>query len=132
MTKNELYYFWIKSRDAAGIVADVRLHDLHHAHASHAVMIGESVHVAGRLLGHPRASTTNRYVHLDDATLSLAAEHACQPFCLRSANIPSARQPQSWTPEPRSLIPVAMMISSHAGRIFSTAFSDSAFHPGGF
>ena len=37
-------------------------------------MNGESLHVAGRLLGHRRASTTNRYVHLDDATLSQAAE----------------------------------------------------------
>ena len=58
----------------AGIVTDARLHDLRHAHASHAVMNGESLHVAGRLLGHRRASTTNRYVHLDDATLSQAAE----------------------------------------------------------
>ena len=37
-------------------------------------MNGVSLHVAGRLLGHRRASTTNRYVPLDDATLSLAVE----------------------------------------------------------
>ena len=74
LTKNDLYSFWIKARDAAGIVADARLHDLRHAHASHAVMNGESLHVAGRLLGHRRATTTNRYVHLDDATLNHAAE----------------------------------------------------------
>ena len=74
LTKGDLYSFWLKVRDAAGIVADARLHDLRHAHASHAVMNGESLHVAGRLLGHRRASTTNRYVHLDDATLSQAAE----------------------------------------------------------
>ena len=58
----------------AGIGADARLHDLRHAHASHAVMKGESLHVAGRLLGHRRANTTNRYVHLDNATLSQASE----------------------------------------------------------
>ena len=74
LNKNDLYWFWKKMRDAAGIVADARLHDLRHAHASHAVMSGESLHVAGRLLGHRRASTTNRYVHLDDATQSQAAE----------------------------------------------------------
>ena len=74
LDKNTLYKFWIKARDAAGIVVDARLHDLRHAHASHAVMNGESLHVAGRLLGHRRATTTNRYVHLDDATLSQAAE----------------------------------------------------------
>ena len=71
---NRLYWFWRTTRDAAGIVADARLHDLRHAHASHAVMNGESLHVAGRLLGHRRVSTTNRYVHLDDATLSQSAE----------------------------------------------------------
>ena len=78
MTSNELQYFWTTTRDAVGIVADARLHDLRHAHASHAVMNGESLHVAGRLLGHRRASTTNRYVHLDDATLSQAAERVAE------------------------------------------------------
>ncbi|MYA60481.1 MAG: tyrosine-type recombinase/integrase [Chloroflexi bacterium] len=74
LNRNSLWKFWKKIRETAGIVADARLHDLRHAHASHAVMNGESLHVAGRLLGHRRASTTNRYVHLDDATLSHAAE----------------------------------------------------------
>ena len=74
LSTDDLWRFWIKARDAAGIVADARLHDLRHTHASHAVMKGESLHVAGRLLGHRRASTTNRYVHLDDAILSEAAE----------------------------------------------------------
>ena len=74
MSEGVLYWFWNKVRDEAGIVADARLHDLRHSHASHAIMNGESLHMVGRLLGHRRASTTNRYVHLDDATLSEAAE----------------------------------------------------------
>ena len=37
-------------------------------------MNGESLHMAGRLLGHRRPATTNRYAHLDHATLSAAAE----------------------------------------------------------
>ena len=74
LSTNDHWAFWTRARDAAGIVADARLHDLRHAHASHAVMNGESLHVAGRLLGHRRASTTNHYVHLHDATLSQAAE----------------------------------------------------------
>ena len=69
-----LYWFWLKVRDQTGIVADARMHDLRHSHASHAVMGGESLHVTGCLLGHRRATTTNRYAHLDDATLSNAAE----------------------------------------------------------
>ena len=101
LTKNALYWFWTKARDMAGIVADARLHDLRHAHASHAVMNGESLHIAGRLLGHRQASTTNRYVHLDDATLSEAAErvavaiHAklcrCTSMDARGGIVPTAR-----------------------------------------
>lgn len=74
MSTDDLWAFWTKARDAAGVVADARLHDLRHAHASQAVMNGESLHVAGRLLGYRWASMTNRYVHLDDATLGQAAE----------------------------------------------------------
>ena len=74
LSANELWRLWTKARDAAGIEADARLHDKRHAHASHAVMNGENLHVAGRLLRHRRPSTTNRYVHLDDATLTQAAD----------------------------------------------------------
>ena len=49
VSANDLWWFWTKTRDATGIVA-------------------------GRLLGRRRASTTNRYVHLDDATLRVAAK----------------------------------------------------------
>ena len=74
LSTDDPWRFWAKARDEAGIVADARLHDLRHAHASHTVMNGESLHVAGRLLGHRRATTTGRYGHLNDATLSEAAE----------------------------------------------------------
>ena len=71
---NALRYLWIQARYRAGITADARLHDLRHSHASHAIMGGESLHVTGRLLGHRRPGTTNRYAHLDDVTLHQAAE----------------------------------------------------------
>ena len=74
LNRNRLLYFWNKLRDEAGIVADARLHDLRHSHASHAIMNGESLHMTGRLLGHRSAATTNRYAHLDDVALSEAAE----------------------------------------------------------
>ena len=54
--------------------ADARLHDLRNAHVPHAVMNGDSLHIAGRLLGHRQATTTNCYVHLSGATLSQAAD----------------------------------------------------------
>ena len=74
LNRNRLLYFWNKVRDEADIVADARLHDLRHSHASHAIMNGESLHMTGRLLGHRSAATTNRYAHLDDVALSEAAE----------------------------------------------------------
>lgn len=83
LSTDDLWRFWIKARDAAGIVADARLHDLRHVRASHAVMNGEGLHVAGRLFGHRRATRTNRYVHLDDATLSAAAERVAMAIDLR-------------------------------------------------
>lgn len=74
LSENALYRFWRKARDMAKLAADARLHDLRHAYASHAVMSGESLHITGRLLGHRCASATERYVHLEDATLNEAAE----------------------------------------------------------
>ena len=76
LSTDNLWRFWIKARDAAGIVAVGRLHDLCHSHASYAVVNGESLYVAGRLLGHRRASATIRYVDLDDVILSHATERA--------------------------------------------------------
>ena len=78
--------FWCGVRDETGTPADARLHDLRHSHASHAIMNGESLHMAGRLLGHRRAATTNRYAHLDDATLREAAERVALAVALKLYN----------------------------------------------
>ena len=85
LTEGALYWFRADARDMAGILAGSRLHDLRHSHASHAVMNGESLHVAGRLRGHRRAPTTNLYVHLDNAALSDAAERVAVERILRIA-----------------------------------------------
>ena len=74
LSTNDLWAFWTRTPDAARIMADARLNELRHVHVSHAVMNCESRHVAGRPLRHCAASTTNRYMHLDDATPSQAAE----------------------------------------------------------
>ena len=52
----------------------LRLHDLRHTAASHAVMAGENLPLVGKLLGHRRHRTTAGYAHLDDAHLVEAAE----------------------------------------------------------
>ena len=65
--------FWSRARREAGI-EDVRLHDLRHTHASHAVMNGVLVPVVSRLLGHSNVRITLRYAHLADREIEQAAE----------------------------------------------------------
>ena len=69
--------FWYRARREAGI-ADVRLHDLRHTHASHAVLNGVPVPVVARLLGHSDIRTTLRYAHLGDREIVEAAERVGQ------------------------------------------------------
>ena len=69
--------FWYRARQEAGI-EDVRLHDLRHTHASHAVMNGVPVPVVARLLGHADVRTTLRYAHLGDREVEAAAERVGQ------------------------------------------------------
>ena len=52
----------------------LRLHDLRHSMASHAVMSGENLPLVGKLLGHRRHRTTAGYAHLADGHLVEAAE----------------------------------------------------------
>ena len=64
---------WIVVRWQAGI-EDVRLHDLRHSFASHAVMNGVPVPVVSRLLGHTNVRMTLRYAHVADKDIEAAAE----------------------------------------------------------
>ena len=66
-------WLWYRVRREAGI-EDVRLHDLRHTHASHAVMNGVPVPVVSRLLGHSSVGMTLRYAHLGDRDIEEAAE----------------------------------------------------------
>ena len=68
-----LFQFWSTVRAEAGL-EDLRLHDLRHSHASLALRQGETVLAIGRLLGHRRAETTLKYIHLADAMVHEAAE----------------------------------------------------------
>ena len=64
---------WYSVRKEAGI-QDVRLHDLRHTFASHAVLRGIPLPVVSRLLGHRQPSTTLRYAHVGDREIEAAAE----------------------------------------------------------
>lgn len=64
---------WKKVRRDAGI-PDVRLHDLRHTFASHAVMRGVPLPVLARLMGHSGTRMTLRYAHVADREMEAAAE----------------------------------------------------------
>ena len=55
-------------------IEDVRLHDLRHTFASHAVLRGIPLPVVSRLLGHKRPSMTMRYSHVEDREIEASAE----------------------------------------------------------
>ena len=64
---------WRDIRAEAGL-ADVRIHDLRHTHASIALRQGATVLAIGRLLGHADPQTTLKYTHPADAMIADAAE----------------------------------------------------------
>ena len=64
---------WYRVRRDAGI-EDVRLHDLRHTFASHAVLAGVPLPVVSRMLGHSSPQMTLRYAHLGDREIEAAAE----------------------------------------------------------
>jgi integrase len=64
---------WRSVAKRAGL-AGLRIHDLRHTHASFAAGAGLSLPIIGKLLGHARPSTTQRYAHLDNDPLRRASE----------------------------------------------------------
>ena len=70
---SETMSLWYLVRERAGI-GDVRLHDLRHNLASHAVMQGVPLPTVAKLLGHRHVSMTLRYAHVHDKEVEAAAE----------------------------------------------------------
>ena len=64
---------WRRIREKANL-NDVRIHDLRHTFASHAVMNGTPLAIVSKLLGHSKIGTTMRYAHLADKELADASE----------------------------------------------------------
>ena len=65
---------WTRFKQLASLPETVRLHDLRHTYASHAIMSGETLSMTGKLLGHRSPESTKRYAHLDARHLSKAAD----------------------------------------------------------
>ena len=65
---------WATFKRQCRLPTSLRLHDLRHTFASHALQSGASLYLTGQLLGHKSPHSTNRYAHLDATTLEAAAE----------------------------------------------------------
>lgn len=65
---------WRSIREHIGLPREIRLHDLRHTYASQAIMTGETLSMAGQLLGHRRHQTTEIFAHLDAQHLADAAD----------------------------------------------------------
>jgi len=84
----DLFREWSKIRKVANL-EDVRIHDLRHTHASLLASAGASLPMVGKLLGHVRAETTQRYAHLYDEPLREATEGVANKIA--SAGKPKAK-----------------------------------------
>ena len=85
--RNDGLALWYTVRREAGI-ADVRLHDLRHTVATHAVMQDVPLPVVARLLGHQRPDMTLRYTHVGDGEVEAAAERVGQTIARLMAGSP--------------------------------------------
>ena len=81
---------WYTVRREAGI-DDVRLHDLRHTVATHAVMHDVPLPVVARLLGHRRPSMTLRYTHVGDSDIEVAAERVGQTIARLMAGVTTTK-----------------------------------------
>ena len=82
---------WYTVRREAGI-EDLRLHDLRHTVATHAVMQDVPLPIVARLLGHRNPSMTLRYAHVGDSEIEAAAERVGQTIARLMAGEVTARR----------------------------------------
>ena len=75
----DLRRVWTRTKKAAGLPADLRIHDLRHSMASRLANVGTPLNEIGAILGHRTLSTTQRYAHfapqrlIDTAALASGA-----------------------------------------------------------
>jgi integrase len=77
MAPSTTHRWWSLIRAKAGL-EDVRIHDLRHTFASAGVNSGLSLPIIGKLLGHSRLITTERYAHLSADPIRAGADRIAQ------------------------------------------------------
>ena len=71
--RDNIDQFWRDIRKMVDI-EDVRVHDLRHTFASHAVIKGVTIPMVSKLRGHRKTSMTLRYTHVSEKDTEAAAE----------------------------------------------------------
>jgi len=73
---------WARAKKAAGLPADLRIHDLRHSFASALANAGTPLNEIGTVLGHTQLSTTTRYAHHSPQRLIATATAASRAWNL--------------------------------------------------
>lgn len=114
---------WRKVRREAKL-GNVRLHDLRHTFASHAVMQSVPLPVVSRLLGHAQSRMTLRYAHVSDRETEAAAERiGCAIAALLSKPTRAARAGKAVRRPhyPPAAAPIATKSRDDAGGVTGSA-----------
>ncbi len=83
---------WIRAKKAAGLPADLRIHDLRHSFASALANAGTPLNEIGTVLGHTQLATTLRYAHHAPQRLIDTATVASRAWNLLAAPAPTASE----------------------------------------
>jgi integrase len=89
----DLRWTWELAKRAAGLPADLRIHDLRHSFASVLANAGVSLFEMGTVLGHRQLATTTRYAHHAPARLVETASTAARAWNLLPGPADGAEQP---------------------------------------
>jgi integrase len=121
-----LQKIWTRIRSSVGL-QDVRLHDLRHSFASVGTDEGDSLQVIGRLLGHSKITTTQRYAHLSldpvkDAVERIGGRIAAK---LIPGGAPENRVMRVPFMVPVSLLSKAMKLAEYHGQTLDTFITDA-------
>ena len=121
-----LQKIWTRIRYIIGL-QDVRLHDLRHSFASVGTDEGDSLQVIGRLLGHSKITTTQRYAHLSldpvrDAVERISGRIAAKLIPGAEAENRVMRIPLM---VPVSLLSKAMKLADYHGQTLDAFITDA-------
>jgi integrase len=86
---------WARAKKAAGLPADLRIHDLRHSFASALANSGVPINEIGTVLGHSQLSTTARYAHHAPQRLIDTATVASRAWNLLAAQAPAATEAET-------------------------------------